>query len=179
MRWSKLKQLVEDRMADSLQRRVEVHSTWYRRLGHDHLGRTWITIDKHEMANMCDLRYWNQYAPLMSEIRVANNATDYRDPAQWTQYYAAYDQAEALLHQQGVYDRGDCNRLLASYLHLSVDDALRSDEVLIRALAMLDSRLGKRRLRTLHLADDEHPLVRQFYDLRCEAEGIGTQSISA
>ena len=26
MRWSKLKQLVEDRMADSLQRRVEVHS---------------------------------------------------------------------------------------------------------------------------------------------------------
>ena len=113
MRWSKLKQLVEDRMAPSLQRRVEVHSTWYRRLGHDQLGRTWITIDKHEVANMCDLRYWNQYAPLMSEIRVASNATDYRDPDQRTQYYAAYDQAEVLLHQQGIYDRGDCNRLLA------------------------------------------------------------------
>ncbi len=179
MRWSKLKQLVEDRMADSLQRRVEVHSTWYRRLGHDHLGRTWITIDKHEVVNMCDLRYWNQYAPLMSEIRAANNATDYRDPAQRAQYYAAYDQAEALMHQQGVYDRGDCNRLLASYLHLSVDDAFLSANVLIRALAMLDSRLGKRRLRTLQLSDDEHPLVRQFYALRCEAEGIEAQTTAA
>jgi len=48
--------------------------------------------------------------------------------------------------------------------------------MLIRAFAMLDSRLGKRRLRTLRLANDEHPLVRQFYDLRCEAEGIKAQA---
>jgi hypothetical protein len=37
---------------------------------------------------------------------------------------------------------------------------------------MLDSRLGKRRLRTLQLSNDEHPLVRQFYELRYEAEDI-------
>lgn len=34
-----------------------------------------------------------------------------------------------------------------------------------RALAMLDERLGKRRLRAIDI-DAEHPLVRQFYELR-------------
>ena len=65
--------------------------------------------------------------------------------------------------------------LLISLL-LSIDEALKSDNIFIRAFAMLDSRLGKRRLRTMHLSDDEHLLVRQFYDLRCEAEGITPRS---
>jgi len=60
---------------------------------------------------------------------------------------------------------------LGAALSLSVNEMLRSEKVVIRALAMLDSRLGKRRLRTLQLGD-KHPLVRQFYDLRCEAESI-------
>lgn len=55
MRWSKLNQLVEDRMADSLQRRVEVHNARYRH-AHDGEGRGWITVDKREVANMCEGR---------------------------------------------------------------------------------------------------------------------------
>jgi len=31
MRWSKVKQLVEDQMASSLQRRVEIHTACYRK----------------------------------------------------------------------------------------------------------------------------------------------------
>ena len=39
-----------------------------------------------------------------------------------------------------------------------------SKNVLIRALAMADERLGKRRLRALRLAPDAHPLVRRGFE---------------
>ena len=38
---------------------------------------------------------------------------------------------------------------MESYLLLSIDDILASENVLIRAIGMLDRRLGKRRLRGL------------------------------
>lgn len=162
MQWSKLKQRIEERMADSLHGRVEVHSTWYRCLGHDRLGRTWITVDKQQVASMSDLPYYIDYRVLAEEIWVAKRLTDYRD------------EAKAVLHAQGNYSRHQSNNILERYLLMSVDDVLRSDDILIRSLSMLDRRVGKRRLRMLQLGDDEHPLVRQFYALRCKAEGITT-----
>jgi hypothetical protein len=42
----------------------------------------------------------------------------------------------------------------------------------LRALAVLDRRLGRRRLRTLEFRTDEHPLVIGLYRFRCTAEGI-------
>ncbi len=171
MRWSKLKQMVEDRMAPSLQRRVEIHTARYRKAD-DGNGRLWFTIDKREVASMCDFRYMISHYDFANEIRVAADATDYRDPKQRAIYYSASKQADVAMREQGIFSRWQSNRILWEYLSLSIDAALRSDNVLIRSLATLDSRLGKRRLRTLRLSDDEHPLVRQFYDLRCEAEGI-------
>ena len=60
-----------------------------------------------------------------------------------------------------------------AYLHLSIDDILASENVLIRAIGMLDRRLGKRRLPAL-AGSVNHPLVRLLYVFRCEAEGIKT-----
>ena len=61
---------------------------------------------------------------------------------------------------------------LKAYLLLSVDDALHSGSPLIRALAVIDRRVGKRRLRSLEIGPEEHSLVYELYRLRCEAEGI-------
>lgn len=38
--------------------------------------------------------------------------------------------------------------------------------------AMIDRRLGKRRLRSIRLTSDEHPLVRELYTVRCLAEDV-------
>lgn len=140
MRWSKLKQLVEDRMADSLQRRVEVHSTRYRNDRWQEDSRGWFTVNKREIANYSSLRY---------------------------PYWESSGSPQKYLSEKGEFEQA-----LGSVLFLSVNEMLVSDDTIIHAFAMLDSRLGKRRLRTMHLGDDEHPLVRQFYELRCEAEGI-------
>jgi hypothetical protein len=59
---------------------------------------------------------------------------------------------------------------LKQYLNLSIDDAISSDNVLIRALAFVDERLGKRRLLKVAPKEDEHELIKLFYKLRLEAE---------
>ncbi len=56
MMWSKLKQRIEERFADSLAGRVEVLSTYYRHGGWDNDGRGWLTFDRREIANFCITR---------------------------------------------------------------------------------------------------------------------------
>ena len=58
-----------------------------------------------------------------------------------------------------------------TYLDLSIDDASKSENPIIRGFAMLDRRFGKRRLCNFDLTK-EHPLVSQFYRFRCHVEGL-------
>jgi hypothetical protein len=46
------------------------------------------------------------------------------------------------------------------------------ENVISQALALVDRRLGKRTLEALKYNSDVHPLVMQFYELRCEVENI-------
>ena len=124
MRWSKLKQLVEDRMADSLQRRVEVHTTWYRCLGHDR--SSWITVDKHEVANMSDMT--NRFITAHEIESRIERCDHYRDPGQRVDIDACVSiRAETILHQARHLRRCKFNRTLGDSFSLSVDDALASD----------------------------------------------------
>jgi len=60
---------------------------------------------------------------------------------------------------------------MCDYLGMSIDEVLCSQYVLIRAIGVLDRRVGKRKLRRLAL-EAEHPLVRLLYCFRCDAEGL-------
>ena len=52
---------------------------------------------------------------------------------------------------------------------LSFDDALQSDDPLIQSLAVLDKRLGKRRLEQVK-ESPLHPLARRLLDARLGSE---------
>lgn len=149
--------------------RVELRTTHYRHT-HDSEGRGWITIDREEVHNFCTLTFWIEQNTLLEGIRSANNATDYRDPAQRAGYYHAYEQAEAILDQRGVRSQGWFENSLREYLSLTLEEALASANFLHRALAVIDKRLGKRRLKVLQLSQGEHPLVSRFLELRRAAE---------
>jgi hypothetical protein len=156
MMWSKLKQLTEARMAPALAGRVELHSTRYPKADDgDILGRGWLTLDRREIANFCD------YTRLVQLGRCSRGA-----------HAGVYNQQKDALRAEGVLSRWDFHQSLWNALSLSIDDLLASDNILLRALAMTDRRLGKRRLRSLEIRPDEHPLVQLLYALRCEAEGI-------
>jgi hypothetical protein len=58
------------------------------------------------------------------------------------------------------------------FLSLSVDAALESQDPLHRSLAILDSRLGKRRLLQLDAASMTTSLERTCFEVRMEAEGL-------
>ena len=161
MQWSKLKQHIEERFAESLQGHVEIHDTWYRHTGHNKDGRIWLTIGGQEIANFCDFRYWNAARPLINKARRVG--LDF-----------PYDAAGEELNAKGVFSRSDAYGALRESLSLTVEDMLRSSVGIIRALAMLDSRLGKRRLSRLSFVTDEIALVRACYTVRCDAEGIAS-----
>ncbi|MEA2691064.1 MAG: hypothetical protein QOJ16_451 [Acidobacteriota bacterium] len=171
MQWSKLKARVESFFAPAVTGRVELRTTNYRHV-HDGAGRGWITIDGREVYNFCTQKYWVEGNALSEGIRTANRATDWSDPAQEVAYYEAGAHTDEILEKRGIVCQGGFESALADYLTLTVNDALASDHLVHRALAVLDGRLGKRRLRTFELRTDENPLVKQLLDFRCQVEGL-------
>ncbi len=171
MKWSKLKNSIENFFADSVKGRVELRSTRYHK-AHDHEGRGYITIDKKEIASFCSISAWNAEFKLAEDIRKISGATDYKNPDHQEDYYMAYSQAEGILHNQGIYSQYEFYDSLKSYLTLSIDDALKSDNLIILALAIFDRRLGKRRIPLQKESYRRHPALKIFYEFRCSVENI-------
>lgn len=147
MQWSRLRTLVESRFADAVKGRVQLQTTGYRGM-HDHEGREWITIDGQEIVNMPHWYGWT----LRDYIGQPNQPAEIAD-------YAS------------LFARGGLRSAMHQYLDMSIDDVVCSENVLVRAIGMLDRRVGKRKLRILD-TENEHPLVRLFHGLRCHAEAL-------
>ncbi|MFH2045414.1 MAG: PcfJ domain-containing protein [Pseudomonadota bacterium] len=154
MKWSQLKKRIEGIIAESVRGRVELGSTSYRK-SHDQEGRGWILIDKHEIINMCSITYEME---LYQKSRTTNEE---------------YSTIEKKLHEGNLFSQWNWHNSLFSYLNLSINDILTSDNAIIRAIGMIDVRVGKRRLQKIDISE-EHDLVKKLYHLRCEAEGITT-----
>jgi hypothetical protein len=169
MKWSQLKKRIEATFADSIAGRVEVWNTRYRK-SHDAQGEAWITIDKQRISSMGTLTYFGKSHSEANRLRRESGCIDFRDPQQREGYHQARDEAEKTVHDRGVFSLCDLNRALFDYLNLSIDDAIQSDNPIIRAFATLDSRFGKRRLKEFD-DSEEHTLVKTLYRFRCEVEG--------
>jgi hypothetical protein len=177
MRWSKLKQRIEERFADCARGRVEVWNTRYRS-AHDQEGEGWITIDKKRVHSMGSVTYMVEFYERSARIQKERNCEDYRDASKRAEYLAVYDEAnEQLREKEGVLPAWDFTDALFDYLNLSIEEILGSDRMIIRAIGMFDRRLGKRKLRSLDVAND-HELVQNFYRIRCAFEGVELPSES-
>lgn len=166
MPWSRLKSLVESRQAPSLGRRVTVHQARYRH-AHEEVGRVWVAVDGQEVASFATHMGWARVQPLVNSLMDERGAWGTAEA-----YAEATAEVEARLRGAGEFSDNAALGELEAYLSLTVEDALGSPSPLLRGLAMLDSRLGKRRLLALALPLDEHPLVRAMFELRCAADGI-------
>ncbi|MCL6613795.1 MAG: hypothetical protein K6U03_04120 [Firmicutes bacterium] len=176
IKWSKLKKQLEQRICDPLKGRVEFFLTNYRtRLGHEAETRFWITVDGEEVFSASRLRWLIEYGSLANQIREINKCTDFRSPEQREGYYRAYDDAEKILRKRGLIDDYEFGKSLKKYLSLPFDEALKSNNPVFKALAIIDGRLGKRRLQELSIQKNEHQLILRLYKLRCEVEGIDLQ----
>jgi hypothetical protein len=156
MKWSKLKQQIEDRFADSVRGHAAIHITRYGPGLSSTMTRGWLTWDGKEVLNFSTITW------LQAERTEAANA-----PAADTSL-VIHDR----LQQRGIFSRFDLTDALETYLRLSIEDALSSPNQLICALAMFDRRVGKRRLEQLDIDATTHPILKQLYDLRCTAEHL-------
>ncbi|MCW3783140.1 SF0329 family protein [Defluviimonas salinarum] len=170
MKWSKLKQRIEDCFADSVRGRVEVWTTRYRH-AHDAVGEGWITVDKMRVHSMGTLTYWKKLYTGSAKLQAEWDRQHPEESAHIGGCLAANDETEIMLESTAAISLCNFNDALFEYLNLSIDQILNSDKTIIRALGMFDRRLGKRRLRALDM-NSEQELVRRFFGIRCEAEGV-------
>jgi hypothetical protein len=144
MRWSKLKQRIEERFAPEAQTRVELHVTRYHR-AHDGEGEIWLTLDG---AKIFGASHYSHLVDLSHAARI------YRD-------FEISDELRA----RGLADHHELLHRIFDTLSQSIDDMLESPHPLIRGLAVIDSRFGKRRLGALDL-NEGHELVVRLAGLR-------------
>lgn len=162
MRWTKLKQRIEDTISEKLRDRVAFHTTRYRG-AHDEAGELWITLDGQRIASYGELTWGRDLALQKEELEAEGHGI--RAP-----YTLALDK----VRERNIMDPYKVERDLRDYLNASLDQSLRHSNPVIRALALIDRRFGVRRLRDIDVSA-EHPFVKAFYELRCEAEGVAAR----
>jgi len=121
------------------------------------MTRAWVTWDGKEIANMSTIEK-------LIETHV--------------QKKQAARTGEPIIATSAILSRDNFERAVEVYLDSPIETSLASDDPIVKALAMFDRRLGKRRLQKLDLGETEHPMVKQFYMLRCEAEGLTTTDLA-
>lgn len=155
-------------ICDPLQSRIDFHLISYRK-AHDQMGRAVMTVDKAEVFSMCSMTSMREEYYREKEIR-----REWGEDGSDVETILAI---QALAHEQllheGIYARYDFFSVVDDYIQSPIRELLKSDDVLVKALTMLDRRVGKRTLcRWKDFIQEEHPLVQRLYMLRCEVENI-------
>jgi hypothetical protein len=143
MRWSKLRSLMLERFAEPLQGRLDIHSTRY---GNCSCGHAWLTLDGAVIANFCTrAHYFADHVLPLDDLDPVFTLAD--NPMYRTQLTVYGERSRQQLYQA-----------LWDFIHtIPVEQALASDDMFLQALAIIDARVGKRRLAALDPAR-LHPL---------------------
>ncbi|MEM8782011.1 MAG: hypothetical protein AAGE65_04055 [Planctomycetota bacterium] len=167
MQWSKVKSRWKELLAESVADRVDLHLSQYRR-AHDGEGDAWFTFDRSEVlrftnVDIVDWRESQQRDALLkmgkhleygiNEIGKSSHVTSTSDlPRDWQ------------------FSQSDLLRALFFWINKPLEKSLACEHPLPRALAMLDRRVGKRRLKAFHPQLDFR-VVSVLHDVRMQCEG--------
>ena len=161
MRWSKVKELVEDTFATDIRGRIKIYSTQYTYSSSLLVSRGWITIDGEEIADMNSLMAWVKgYSRPLYEETWGNNKRRH---------------SEKLLLKPDEYERAHLHQSCWDYLHQSLNDSLNSENPLLNALALLNEKVGINRLKRFRDKNKyEHPLPNGLlhFRLSCNKQSL-------
>jgi len=196
MRWSKLKKQLEECISPCLKGRVEFWITNYRK-AHDRMGRAYITVDGKEVVNMCTIKKEIAVVNAEKELKKSENGYFEQDDFKQDRIYellrkqgfsdellsqiarnrSISDIAHKRAEEQDIFSQYDFLEAAEIFLNSTIEESLKSDNSIVKALALIDRRVGKRTLNTLKESiTGEGELVRYFYRLRCEAEQMKQQT---
>ncbi|MZQ83289.1 hypothetical protein GQF01_14330 [Paenibacillus sp. 5J-6] len=183
MAWSKLKQQLESFLSPALHGRVEYLSTSYRYLP-DKAGLCYMAADKKKVFNMSDsLIRWYQteleikndsdiQIPISNdEIEAVRKDTKGSVPEDRLKVIARSrkisEHAKELMSAQASLSKSNFSVIATKFLSTSIEESIESNDILLNILALVDRRVGKKRI--LNMTEKmklKHPIVQYFFELR-------------
>lgn len=159
--WSGIRhKLEQDYLAEALRGRIQYFATTYSG-SPDHEGRAAIRLDGEEIVRG---NYYNQW------LKAAQLPRDEKYEQRMSQEHPFMDETAL---EWGLFDQRSFYQAFAEFENQSIEESLASENLLVRIMALLDRRVGKRRLRAMGASmQTEAPILKFFYTLRLEAEGI-------
>ena len=164
--WSGLQKQLDSFLCPALRGRITYFLTYYHAV-HNSYGRAAIRLDGNEMVCFSWIDMYRQENDV-SEAHANDEHLCWGDLYHHPALKEKWD-------QNGTYCDMDFLNAALTFLRMPVADAMDSDDYLIRILAVMDRRVGKRTLRRIFEEDAfrEYPQwVRQFFELRFSEEGI-------
>ena len=151
--WSGIRNKLEnDYLCPALRGHIQYFATSYSKSA-DHEGRAAIRMDGVEVLRSHHLR--------STTLKDHDSAKE------------AINQAHAFALEQGTFDQKVFYEAFGIFDNQSIEKSLVSQNPLVRIFALLDRRLGKRRLLALEESmEQELDWVRAFYVIRMQAEGL-------
>lgn len=160
-RWSGIRKKLEtEYLANCLRGRIRYFATSYSRCP-DHEGRAAILLDGKELIAGNYFNNWMK-APLFPHDETYEKRMNLE---------MAYMDDTAV--QLGVFDQRCFYGAFEIFDNQSIEQSLESDNMLVRIFAVLDRRVGKRRLAAMKKTIDQgEKSFRDFFAIRAKAEGM-------
>jgi len=185
MVWSKMKQILESFICPGLAGRVEYRATGYRYMP-GKAAQCYITVDKKEVFNMSDgatsIRWYQTEQEIKSDpdIKVPLSEEDIEKVRKDTggtvpeerlaviaRSRKIADYAKEVMSAQAALSKSNFQAVANDFLSGSIEESLESGDILLNVFALVDRRVGKKRILGM---DDKmklkHPIVQYFYELR-------------
>ena len=159
--WSKMRSKLEkEYLADSLKGHITYFATSFNKAP-DHWGRAAILLDGKEVIEGSYCELWSKADKLPKDETLS---------ARLTRVFPYIDETAL---KYGQFDQQCFYNAFSEFDNLSIEKSLESDDLLVRIFAVLDKRVGKRRLEKLNEnTDDKDEIFRRFLHIRMKAEGM-------
>ncbi|MEK3885516.1 hypothetical protein [Paenibacillus sp. PL2-23] len=185
MSWSKLKQQLESFLSPALQGRVTYLATSYRYVP-DKAGLCYLAVDHKKIFNMNDkttsIRWYQNEIEIKNdpaiqipvtneEIEAVRKTGKGAIPEERLVVMArgrkASEHAKELMAAQAALSKTDFTVAAQLFLSTSIEESLGSRDILLNIFALVDRRVGKKRLQNMsEIMKLKHPVVQFFYELR-------------
>lgn len=159
--WSKMRTKLENEyLADSLKGRIRYFATTYRE-SHDREGRAAILLDGKEIISGSYYEQWSK-AHLLP-----------KDETLEQRLRSEFPFMDDTALKYGQFDQRCFYSAFQEFDNQSIEESLKSNNLLIRIFAILDRRVGKKTLnRIKETIDSEPDVFIIFFTIRMKAEGL-------
>ena len=155
--WHKLE---TEYLAISLRGHIQYFVTTYSK-SPDHEGRAAIRYNGKEIIKG---NYWNQY--VKAHLFPKDDTYERR-------MHEGFPFIDNTALELSVFDQRCFYQAFDEFENQNIDKSLVSDNLIVRIFAVLDRRLGKRRLISMrNFMEDQPPVFQEFYAIRVHHEGL-------